>query len=184
MFKIIDILLKLLDCRKNSAISFDDANENESYSAQIYWEYLNQLKESIEKFLESFEFRVRLVIKDNIIQIEMFKGDEDAPKYTPFATYMFGYKNDMPRNLNFREWVCSKYFACKETWQSNQSSADLEQIHGLFDNLTKAISEYDTPYEKSHEQMNVTGVDPIKIKNSFTIVRENLNEVWKSFYQN
>ena len=138
MQKINTIFSDLLDLRKNSAISFNDAGENETYSAKIYWEYLNRLKEAIQNQLKAFKFFVNLVIKDNIIQIEIFLPDCNSPEHTPYAVFQFGHESDIPKNIKeFYKKEGPFYF--NETFQQSHV-IDAEQIHAVFDNLTKYLA--------------------------------------------
>ena len=138
MQKINAIFSDLLDLRKNSAISFNDAGENETYSAKIYWEYLNRLKEAIQNQLNAFNFFVRLVIKDNIVQIEIFLPDCNPPEHTPYAVFQFGHESDVPQNIKeFYKKEGQFYF--NETFQQAHT-IDAEQIHAVFDNLTKYLA--------------------------------------------
>ena len=51
MDKINFIFRQLLDYRRNTAIDFADADSQaKTYSGQIYWEYLNRLKEAINDY--------------------------------------------------------------------------------------------------------------------------------------
>lgn len=146
MQKINSIFLDLLDLRKNSAISFDDAGENEAYSAKVYWEYLNNLSDAIEAQLSAFKFGVRLVIKDNIVQIEIFLPNCNPPEYTPYAVFQFGHESDIPQNIkdHYKKSGCFYY---NETFQQSHV-IDAEQIHAVFDNLKKYLEHcagnYDT----------------------------------------
>lgn len=145
MQKINSIFLDLLELRKNSAISFDDAGENEAYSAKIYWEYLNNLSDAINDQLKAFKFTTRLVIKDNIVQIEVYLPDCSPPEYTPYAVFQFGHEIDIPHNIkdHYNKSGCFYY---NETFQQSHV-IDAEQIHAVFDNLKKHLEYGDGNYE-------------------------------------
>lgn len=137
MQKINSIFLDLLNCRSHSAISFNDAGENEAYSAKVYWEYLNQLAEAIQNQLKAFKFTNRIVIKDNIVQIEIYLPDCAPPEHTPYATFQFGYTNDIPKTAQ-EHFEKIGDFSWREAFQ-NFKIIDVEQIHALFDNLKKDL---------------------------------------------
>ena len=143
MQKINSIFLDLLNCRKSSAIPFNEAGENEAYSAKVYWEYLNRLDEAIKKQIESFGFSNRIVIKDNIVQIEIYLPESAPPEHTPYAVFQFGYTNDMPQTAQ-QFYHKDGEFSWNETFQ-NFNIIDVEQIHALFDNLKKDLKICNNP---------------------------------------
>lgn len=150
MEKIASALTSLLLQRNSSAIPFGEFDNPNSYSSQVYYEYLNQLSEAIADQLEAFNFHPRIVVKDNIVQIEVYNKDADAPKDTPFATFCFGHVSDMPKNL-VDGWVVYSNFKCKEAFQ--QSSIDVEQVHHLFNNLFEIFEKFSNPSVKSHHSI-------------------------------
>lgn len=138
MQKINTIFSNLIDLRNNSAISFNDAGENEAYSAKVYWEYLNRLNEAIQAHLKAFNFFNQIVIKDNLIQIEIYLPDCRPPEHTPYATFQFGHSVDIPKNIK-------EFYHMSGLWYYNESFQqhhviDAEQIHAVFDNLKKCLN--------------------------------------------
>lgn len=141
MQKIKAIFSDIIDLRNNSAISFDDAGENEAYSAKVYWEYLNRLNEAIQDHLKAFKFFNQITIKDNLIQIEIYLPNCKPPEHTPYATFQFGHSVDIPKNVKDFYHMSGNlndiwYF--NETFQQHHV-IDAEQIHALFDNLKKCL---------------------------------------------
>lgn len=151
MEKIASALTTLLLQRNSSAIPFGEFDNPNSYSSQVYYEYLIQLSEAIVDQLEAFEFHPRIVIKDNIVQIEVYNKDANAPKDTPFATFCFGHVSDMPKNL-VDGWATYGNFKCKEAFQKS-ASIDVEQVHHLFNNLFEVFEKFDNPDIKIHRSI-------------------------------
>ena len=96
MDKINFIFRQLLDYRRNTAIDFADADSQaKTYSGQIYWEYLNRLKEAINDYLSSFDFTCQIVIKESVVSIEIFSpsvGD------VPYMTFSFGATSEINKS--------------------------------------------------------------------------------------
>lgn len=160
MTEINQILDSLLQKRDTSAVSFDDAGENQTYSSSVYWEYLNRLNDAIKEHLDPFYFHPRMVIKDNIVQIEIYRFDDWFPKATPFATFDFGHISDVPKNLNIG-WKIFGNFICRQSFQS--SVVDVEQVHFLFNNLERTIQKFYDPSVDSYDT-----VEPEESKNGKT----------------
>lgn len=151
MEKIASVLTTLLLQRNSSAIPFGEFDNPNSYSSQVYYEYLIQLSEAIVDQLEAFEFHPRIVIKDNIVQIEVYNKDANAPKDTPFATFCFGHVSDMPKNL-VDGWEMYGNFKCKEAFQKS-ASIDVEQVHHLFNSLFEIFEKLGDPNTKIHHSI-------------------------------
>lgn len=151
MEKIASALTTLLLQRNSSAIPFGEFDNPNSYSSQVYYEYLIQLSEAIVDQLEAFEFHPRIVVKDNIVQIEVYKKDANAPKDTPFATFCFGHVSDMPKNL-VDGWATYGNFKCKEAFQKS-ASIDVEQVHHLFNSLFEIFEKLGDPDTKIHHSI-------------------------------
>ena len=158
--EINQILDSILQKRDTSAVSFDDAGENQTYSSSVYWEYLNRLNDAIKDHLVPFKFNPRMVIKDNIVQIEIYREGEEFPKYTPFATFAFGHISDVPKNLNVG-WKVFGNFLCRQSFQ--KSAIDVEQIHHLFNNLEMTIHKFYDPSVDSYDS-----AEPEESKNGKT----------------
>lgn len=151
MEKIASALTTLLLQRNSSAISFGEFDNPDSYSSQVYYEYLIQLHEAIVDQLKAFEFHPRTVVKDNIVQIEVYNKDANPPKDTPFATFCFGHVSDTPKNL-VDGWTVYGNFKCKEAFQKSVS-IDVEQVHHLFNNLFEIFEKFGDPNTKIHHSI-------------------------------
>lgn len=144
MQKINSIFINLLNCRKNSAVQFNDSGENEAYSAKIYWKLLQDLDEAIHNQIKAWNFGNRTVIKDNIVQLEIYLPDCEAPASTPFAVFQVGHWNDMPKSAA-DAYTRVGEFCYNKTFQKTKV-VDAEQIHYVFDNLEKQIKICNNPF--------------------------------------
>lgn len=145
MDKVNAAFIDLLYARKNSAIEFSLAGQNETYSAKIYWEHLNRLKEAIDNQLSSFNFWVNIVVKDkNVIQIEVFAPEQKPPEYTPYATFQFGWTADLETETRKSFNSTPGGFSYMEHFQ-DYHILDAEQIHAVFDNLIKDMKSLYNP---------------------------------------
>lgn len=139
MDKINFIFRQLLDYRRNTAIDFADADSQaKTYSGQIYWEYLNRLKEAINDYLSSFDFTCQIVIKESVVSIEIFSpsvGD------VPYMTFSFG------ATLEINKSTCSN-FTLLGFYSYNRTKLDIPLNHivqpiAVIDNLEKQLQIFD-----------------------------------------
>lgn len=106
MDKINFIFRQLLDSRTNVGISFDEAGNQALHSGQVYWEYLNQLKEAIENYLKPYNFSCRIIIIDKFIQIEIYSGPIEG---IPFLTLKFGVTSEFNNSTKEQFINCGFY---------------------------------------------------------------------------
>ena len=154
MDKIKFIFRQLIDARSNNAISFKEAGQLSLYSAQIYWEYLNQLKETIEAYLKGFpEWKVRIIIKETIVQIEFYHKTVGEIPWTKFE---FAVTSELS-SINKESFIDLGFYSYSIS-QLKCSVPDAVQVISIRDMLEKQLELY---------QHNST-------------LRESASQVWKS----
>ena len=138
MDKINFIFRQLLDSRTNVGISFDEAGNQALHSGQVYWEYLNQLKEEIDNYLKLYNFSCRIIIIDKFIQIEIYSGHIEG---IPSLTLKFGVTSEF--NTATREqFINCGFYSYLKTMLTPLVLPNMVHPICVIENLEKQIQLY------------------------------------------
>lgn len=154
MDKIKFIFRQLIDSRRNTAITFDMADEDSpSYTGQIYWEYLNQLKEACDDYLKGYDFQTRIIINNSLVVIEFYQGvNSKTEGSVPWMTFKLGVTSELNKSEKdyFKELGFYSYFVSK----IKLDVPNMVHVIAIKDNLIKQLEIYQVNSTKFNESLN------------------------------